>query len=431
MNYVKQKSNRIYKVLLFYWVILVIWQNLRHTVSRSGIDLVVKAALIVWLLVEFLWVEHTFSKKSFILYSTFFTFMLLVFVFIENTFEFSTILNYVYPLLMVFLICVIGNSFTINIHELLYMCNGTIIVVAYTTIYGLIVHTNQFVEAVTTKMAYGSELKSFFVSSHEYGLYLAGGIICSLIALKIKSRAEVRDKFYYWIALALFIPSMILTYSRTTMLGIVCVFVVLVIFSKNNGVKKALIIGGIIVALLIIFVEPIRTYVFNNILKQNKLGAREEIYNVAFEYFKRGSLNHILFGHGIEASRAFTVEETTHTSVHNAYLQILLYYGVVGLTFLAAFFVIQIIGTIKLLKKNNFCGAMMLAVQIMGIAVMFTNTAYVFFPSTDSYFLTLVSIIVPKYVRNAINDGVFYVESGKDVEPYWYDISAYQGGITE
>ena len=431
MNYVKQKSNRIYKVVLFYWIILVIWQNLRHTVTRSGIDLAIKVGLILWLLIEFLWVEHTFSKKPFIYFSTFLTFFLLVYVFIERSFKFSTILIYIYPLLLVFLTCVLGNSFTINIHELLYLCNGTVITVAYITIFGLIFHSDQFIKALTASTAYGNELRSFFVNSHEYGLYLAGGVVCCLIALKIKSRAKIRDKFYYWLALLLFFPSLLLTYSRTTLLGILCVFVVLVIFSKKNGIKRALIIGGIIIALLIIFIEPVRTFVFNNILKENKLGVREDIYQMSFEYFKEGSVTEILFGRGIEASRAFSVEETTHTSVHNAYLQILLYYGIIGLLFLAVFYIVQIIETIKLLKINRFCGAMMLAVEIMGIVVMFTNTAYVFFSSTDSYFLTLVSIIVPKYVRNAINDGVFYVESGKEVEPYWYDISAYQGGITE
>ena len=417
MNNAEQKSNRICKVLLFYWIILVVWQNLRHSVSRSGIDLIIKVALILWLVIEFLWVDHTCSKKAFFIYSSFFTFMLLTFLFHESLTDFSTLLSYVYPLLLVFLTCVIGDSITINIYDLLFMCNGIIIVVAYTTIYALVFNTNQFITALTATSAYDSQLSSFFVNSHEYGMYLAGGIISCLIALKIKSQAMIREKILYWIALILFIPSLILTYSRTTLFGILCVYVVLIIFSKRNGIKRAMIIGGIIVGLLIIFNDTLRTYVFNIVLKENKLGAREDIYNIAFDYFRKGSLTEILFGRGIEASRAFSVAETTHTSVHNAYLQILLYYGVTGFAFLAVFYILQIVDTIKLLKRENFCGAMILAVQIMGLAVMFTNTAYIFFPSTDSYFLTLLVIIVPKYVKNAIKADVFYVDSGNEKLP--------------
>lgn len=46
----------------------------------------------------------------------------------------------------------------------------------------------------------------------------------------------------------------------------------------------------------------------------------------------------------------------------------------------------------------------------MCIAVMMTNTTFIFNSSIDSYFLTVFAVIVPKYARNSINVGTFEAE---------------------
>ena len=408
MNAVKPKVNRIYKVFLLYWIVLVAWQNIRHTVSRSGVDLAIKAALIVWITFEYLRSKQKIRKNAILIYAFFLFFMLFAYIFNEASFEFSVLLSYIYPVLLVFLAYVIGGSLTMNVDELLYLCNGVVLVVSYMALYAIIFCRDQFSAALTIRSAYGNQLSAFFVSNHEYAMYLAGGIVCCLTALRIKERDKLRRRLPYWLALPVFTVNLVLTFSRTTMLGLACLYVIVILFSRRSGVKTLLILGGLLAAGIFVYSETARNFVLNIVLRQNTLSERGELYSLAIAHFREGTLTQRLFGYGVEASRAFTVSMTTHTSIHNGYLQILLYFGLTGFVFLALFLLAQLADTFRILRIDNFCAAMLLAVEIMGMAVMMTNTTYIFFPSTDSYFLTILSVIVPKYIRNAVKEGVFY-----------------------
>ena len=333
--------------------------------------------------------------------------MVLAYCLNERTNELSVIINYAYPLLFVFLTYVVGDRFTINRRELLQICNGVILVVAYMALYAIIFDNDQIVSALSIQSAYGNELRSFFVSSHEYGLYLAGGIVSCLIALRIKARERIQEKYYYWIAMFLFFPNLILTFSRTSLLGLICVVAVLLVFSKRNNIKKYLIVLVLLLALLLVCNPSLRNYAYTVVLKENKLGGRGDLYRLAISYYSGGTVMEKIFGHGVETTRAYFEIMTTHGSVHNAYLQMLLFFGLIGFTIMMAFLVIQVAGVFKIFRKDRFCGSMMLAVLVMGLAIMFTDTTYIFFPSTDSYFLTIIAIVFPKYIRNAIQSDSF------------------------
>ncbi|MBR0206036.1 MAG: O-antigen ligase family protein [Clostridia bacterium] len=402
----ERRQNRIYKALVFYWIVLVVWQNISTTVTRTGLDLVIKVILILWITFEFLRVKHTVGKKC-IPFVLFALFMVLAYCLNERTNELSVIINYAYPLLFVFLTYVVGDRFTINRRELLQICNGVILVVAYMALYAIIFDNDQIVSALSIQSAYGNELRSFFVSSHEYGLYLAGGIVSCLIALRIKARERIQEKYYYWIAMFLFFPNLILTFSRTSLLGLICVVAVLLVFSKRNNIKKYLIVCVLLLALLLVCNPSLRNYAYTVVLKENKLGGRGDLYRLAISYYSGGTVMEKIFGHGVETTRAYFEIMTTHGSVHNAYLQMLLFFGLIGFTIMMAFLVIQVAGVFKIFRKDRFCGSMMLAVLVMGLAIMFTDTTYIFFPSTDSYFLTIIAIVFPKYIRNAIQSDSF------------------------
>ena len=71
------------------------------------------------------------------------------------------------------------------------------------------------------------------------------------------------------------------------------------------------------------------------------------------------------------------------------------------------FLLSQLYANIMLMKKNRFMGAIFTAMLISASAMMFANTSIIFNSPIDSYFLTIVAIVVPKFARNSINSGEF------------------------
>ena len=71
------------------------------------------------------------------------------------------------------------------------------------------------------------------------------------------------------------------------------------------------------------------------------------------------------------------------------------------------FLLSQLYADVRLMKTNRFMGAIFTAMLISASAMMFTNTSIIFTSPIDSYFLTIVAIVVPKFVRNSINSGEF------------------------
>lgn len=83
-------------------------------------------------------------------------------------------------------------------------------------------------------------------------------------------------------------------------------------------------------------------------------------------------------------------------------LQVLIYYGVVGLAFMIGFIVCRLISSTKLMKASRFLGALNVALTVTCALLMLTNTAIVFNSPIDSFFLTAFTIVIPKYIENAV-----------------------------
>ena len=158
-----------------------------------------------------------------------------------------------------------------------------------------------------------------------------------------------------------------------------------------------------VIATLIIVITPeIREFIYEIVLKGNNLGSRETLFGSAIEYYKNGTIREKIFGFGINRPRTYFTELFGHGSIHNAYLQILLYFGASGLISLLIFLCVQMTNCFLVIKKDRFMGSVMLAILVMAIAMMFTNTSIMFMSSIDSYFLTVFSVVIPKYVKNSI-----------------------------
>lgn len=393
-------------MLFLYWMILVIWQNANEAGNTlSTFDTALKAGLILYLVVYFLSHANKISSKIFAVLG--FTVMLLITFFLEQTIDLRTIINYAFPVLFAIVVYVFGDDFKINKEHLIAFFNCVIILVSYTAIYAVIFCTDQFKNAFSITNAYGNELTSFFLSSHEYGTYLSFAIIGCLLCLRFKRAELIRTKVPYILALILLVPNLILTYSRTSIYATVIALVVLVLFDGNKKFKRWFLGIAILMILLILIIPTIREFVFEIVMKGNEDAGRADLYQLAIDYYRDGNAFEKMFGHGINTARGFFEDTLEHGSVHNAYLQVLVYYGFAGLAVMIIFLLSQLYANVKLMKTNRFMGAIFTAMLLSASAMMFTNTAIIFNSPIDSYFLTVLAIVVPKFVRNSINSSEF------------------------
>lgn len=406
MQLQKKQNNKNYLhiAIFLYWAILVVWQNISEYALMSTMDTAIKIGLIVFLIISY----FAFAKKNQAVnpmnLALFTVFMLtqLITLFFEQNFGFRTIVSYVFPLLFLFLSFVYGSNYKIGQKEYVIFLNCVIAVVAYSAIYAVIFKNEYFTQAFSISSAYGNELSSFFVSNHEYGMYLLAGIIACIVCLEYKKDKPFKSKALYLLCIVLFIINLILTFSRTSILAMVGFLAIYILFRGKSKIKAWSIVSVVAIILAYAFFEPFREFVLKIVLKENNSAGRDVLYELAVDFYKESDFVHQLFGSGIQAARSFFDVETSHGSVHNGYLQVLVYYGAVGLIFMIGFIISRLNASIKLIKKNKLVGIILLSLTVSCALLMFTNTTILFNSPIDSFFLTAFFIVIPKYLENAV-----------------------------
>lgn len=395
-------------MLFLYWAVLVLWQNISGTTAKSAGDVVVKIGLLLYFVVFYLLrAKRLYFKAGWALVLV----LCLVIPFLgEADRSMNVMVSYIYPVLVLFMAYGLGDKLEINKKQLVAFCNSVILVVLYAAIYAVIFCADQFKAAFSIDYAYGNELSSFFVSNFEYGVYLMCGIVACMICMYFQPRATRFMKAFYAIAIAVFAVNIVLSFSRTTIFSMILFLLVYVVFSKNRKYKTAIIVLAVLTALAIAFIPELNRFVFDIVLKGNTMSGRDELGELAMKYFDKSTGLEKFFGHGISESRAFFEEATSHGSVHNAYLQVLVYYGLSGVAFVVIFLVMQIITCVKEMKKDRFIGVVSLGLVCAAALIMVTTTAIIFNSSIDSFFVTMFMILIPKYVRNSIQNNRFYTE---------------------
>lgn len=403
MQAVKPRAHKlgIAHVFFIYWLILVVWQNLSRTIALSGTDLIIKIILILMLTLFYFHRARKVSKNIFAI------FLLAISLIISlwhsgDSLSGRTFITYVYPLLLAFLTLGIGNDFQINRREFSFFLNGVILVSLYMAIYSFIFYPNHFKGIFRLTAAYGNELSSFLYSSHEYGMYLSFAIVSCLLCIEEKQQEPRKKRTPYYFAIGIFGINLLLTFSRTAIFSLVIIMCIYCLFNKNTETQKWISFSIFTFVVLLILSTKIRNLVNLVLFKGLKnLGSREELYSFAIKIFNDGTLGEKLFGYGYQVRNTFE-QFSGHGSVHNAYLQVILYFGLVGFLFLCTLLFSHFKMCIKLYKVSRFYSVVFICLLLSGMAIMFTNTMIVFTSPIDSFFLTVFTILVPKYVRNAM-----------------------------
>lgn len=401
---------KIHMVLFIYWFILVIWQNIRSGDNRSGMDVIIKVSLLLFLVCCYLFKSHKVNKNTLLISYIWFFCYLVTFFKDKSGFNLGIIIPYVFPVLFFFLTFALGNRFEITKKELLVFLNCNIATVLYMVIYALIFCTDQFVNALSLQNAYGNELSSFLISNMEYGMYLLFGVIACIICLELNEKLNKFQKIFYYFVIVLFVINLVLTFSRTSIIAFVLLMLLYVFFAKSKKTKK-IILFLFVIAIIAIFVSPsLQDFFANIVFKGNANSGRSDLANLGLNVFQNSSLDRKIFGNGFSNISDMIELLSSHKNTHNGYIQVLITTGICGLIIIVGILVTQFIANLKFLrqtKKYSFLLILYAGSVLIAAVYMMISTCTIFYSNIDAYYLTIMAFIVPKYVRNAIKAETF------------------------
>lgn len=404
----ENQKTHLYKVIYLYWVLLMAWQLFRTTDNRSAIDIAVKLLLILLLTVYTLMEARMRTPiKNIILFLLFAVYMLMLLLIKEPSFSANLIITYCFPVLFAYLFFIHASDYKISKSVYIKFLNLIIITVAVMVGYSLIFSFDNFLNALTLSSAYSNELSSFFLSNHEYALYLLIGSQACIFCYQFYSKEGKKKSSIYVIALLAFISNLILTYSRTALLGLAVMLIVYILVEKNSRIKTYFIIGIVLGALVLVYSPDLQNFVFHIVLKDRNDAGRLVMWEYGLDIFKDSTFFEQIIGRNSENIHSSLRTLFSHGSFHNAYIQVLLQYGVIGLMFFIGVMLSSVLNALSVLRYNRFCGAMFLAMTISAAAYMFSNTTLILQSNIDSYMLTIFVIVLPFHVKNAIISGNF------------------------
>ena len=401
-------------VFLLYWGVLVFWQNVNPGSTGSTADTLLKTCLILFLVAYYLLHTSTFSVRALAFVVLFGANMAISFL-AESAITLRNILTYFFPVAFAFLSLCTGGDLEISQKKLLRFMRIIIGMVLYMALYAVVATPQKFIGAFLASGAYGNELSSFFISNHEYGTYLMAGIAACIVCIELEKDRSFWKNLLYGASLILFFVNLILTYSRTSMLATALIIAAYVALNRKSRLVKKVFAVLVTLTVAVLATPFLRNYFFRFVLKENNLAGRDDLADLAMSAFKQGTLWDQIWGRGATATSFLLREELNRISVHNAYLQILLCFGVMGLLALLVFIMTQLWSNLKLIKKNRFLGVLFVGLTFACASTMFTNTAILFSSPIDSFFLTMFTILVPRYVRKAVLAGTFDAE-GKNAD---------------
>ena len=407
----KKEVPLLHYFLLAYWFVLLVWQNVGGGDNRSGVDLIIKCALIVMLFAYYF--THMTGIRRDVLKLILILIMIYGTIKLSNGMAMSEALYYFFPLLFMLLVYGVGGHFEINRRQLLILCKILIIVMTYTALYALIFCFDQFKNAFSIDNAYGNELKSFLFSSHEYGLYLSFAIMAAILCVEIDPNITQRQRILYYLAIVLFGVNLILTFSRTSILAMVIMLICYTFAFAKRRLKAIIGWSAFFAVLAILIIPPLRDFVWQIVMKENDDAGRENLVDIAMRIYERGTRLEKLFGRDFYYVEDFLQSRSGISSFHNAFITQLIANGVVGVVLISVMSILplrDIYLTTKCNTQYSKVAKFFIGFSLSSLVFMMFNTTVLYASSIDSYFLTLFAVIIPKYVNRSICRGKFDID---------------------
>lgn len=399
LNNTNSKSRNKYLVALFlYWLILLIWQNFAVYISNSILSIIIKVGLVIYLLIVFF--QRTIKGNKQFLWLIFFLYSVVSFFINEHSANTNALIYYFFPAVFSLIVFVFGDGISVSLDEYIGFLKAFIWNVFFTALYAVIFQGSYFTQLLSRSSSYGYELTSFFTSNHEYGMYLSFAIASILICYNTIDNKNKR--FGYILLLIFFAVNLIATLSRTSIASCLVILVVFGLLSRKSSIKWIMLAVAVILVVVFISSARIQSFVDVVLLKGGNDAGRTKMWENAINYFINSTWLNKLFGHGYSTIGDYTRSAFSHGSVHNSFLQVLLIWGISGLTFLIGVIIYSIKKAISVIRIEKNLGFVFLALSLSTIAFMFTNTACLMESPIDSFMLTVFTVVLPKFVCNSL-----------------------------
>jgi hypothetical protein len=392
-NY-RAKNKNILMTLFRYWIIIILWQYFRPVENRSLIDSLVKVGVFLLVISYAVRSELGLADKNTITCVAVFVLTQIMTVFWDSgRLSSGNLITIVFMFAQIVIFFVLLDRDTINEDELQKFCTCLLIIALIMSVYNVIFHSSRFFATFSPGSAYGHECKSFLYSNHEFGIYLSAAIL-SALWLTIKGRL---NKLLFVVFAVFMGVNLLSTYSRTAILGCIAALLVFMFFCRKTLFAA---VSALFVVLLSYIMSNAKLYdiVFDKIMKgsfeegkpmdQN----RASMYAEEFQEFLNGSFLQKLFGYGYAGADAYPG--------HDAYLNILLTGGIFMFAFFIAVMLLGVYYSFKTMRANKSVGSLMLGYQVFCFLYMIAQTPILFYSSMDSFFITMLAILIPKYVYN-------------------------------
>lgn len=384
----------IAKVLFQYWLFVILWQTFRPVENRSLLDTAVKIFLFGTVLLHGFYNRNTGgANKTAAVFALFIASQVITISQDKISFSASSLITIAFMLLQISVFLIMQHDEEISLSSLEWLGEMIVLTAAVMGGYSILFKTARFVRAFTSPGAYGSECRSFLYSNHEYALYLSAAIIFAAW-LRFRKRGSAVK---FALTVSFLGINLISTFSRTAIIGCIASLVILS-FSLGGRSAGKIVCSAAAAAGAVLTSETVRRFVFQKILKNTYSVSgslvdrgRSQMYREELEYFIKGSWAEKLFGHGYNGKII---------GGHDAYLVILNTGGIV----MFFFFLVVILWSLNnariCFQFSRSAGALCFSLQTLVLLYMVAQTPILFYSTMDSFFITMLSVIIPFYSAN-------------------------------
>ena len=262
---------------------------------------------------------------------------------------------------------------------------------------------------------------SFYFNENTYGMSLLLGIL-SLFALNV-----YKKRWWNFLLIFIFLTFQLFSTCATSLLISLITIVIYIAFETFFRINKHLkasialivivlfLVVGIIIANSLLYSNNVdwavnfNNFIDNHVLNKNikTITGRTTIWKSVIDLLKESPL-HFIFGYGTDIStkifRAnFAKDNPTlppFTSTHNAYVEILLQGGILGLVIYLGFILYLVVVLIKLFFKKHFEFSFVYFICLLSILASGWAESYIIFSPKTLGMFTGLSFVIPVLVLN-------------------------------
>lgn len=297
-----------------------------------------------------------------------------------------------YYLIMLSLTVIFLGKGIIQVSQFTILCRNFVIFMLLASLFNFVVNFEDLLGLTLTQTSYNYNFSSFFDSRNTFSYFLYIAIVLNTFLLVYK-----KNKFFYSISGIFLFINLLLTFSRSSLLAL---FVFLLIFVLSTAKIKNKIILIYLVALSLILVlinEKVVNLILYIFRPEVGLTGRTQIFDIGFKYFLS---NNVLFGSGYVRPLDHLLLFTNNVTYHNTYISILVYGGLLLMSFYTLL-LYYIFNNIRLLYRfNKNISMFFLSLMASYLAYSIVEEQLLFFTSVSSFIITILLVLYPKLVLN-------------------------------